>query len=86
MSVDLIEWSVIELRSNLNALNDLVARRLGFDRNIEDLLKKFRESHGNTQRLLSTAMAELEYEIEISRVMGADSSVATDAQTTQNAQ
>ena len=86
MSVDLIEWSVIELRSNLDALNDLVARRLGFDRNIESLLNKFRKSHGNTQRLLSTAMAELEYEIEISRVMGADSSTANDAQMTQNAQ
>ena len=86
MSVDLIEWSVIELRSNLDALNDLVARRLGFDRNIESLLNKFRKSHGNTQRLLSTAMAELEYEIEISRVMGANSSTANDAQMTQNAQ
>ncbi len=86
MSVDLIEWSVIELRSNLDALNGLVARRLGFDRNIEDLLNKFRKSHGNTQRLLSTAMAELEYEIEISRIMGADSSAAADSQSTDSAQ
>ncbi len=85
-SVDLIGWSVSGLRSNLEELNSLVARRLIFDRNLEDLANNFRKSHGNLQRLLSTAMAELEYEIEISRVMGADSGPATDAQTSQNAQ
>ena len=86
ISVDLIGWSVSGLRSNLEELNSLVARRLIFDRNLEDLANNFRKSHGNLQRLLSTAMAELEYEIEISRVMGADSGPATDAQTSQNAQ
>ena len=86
ISVDLIGWSVSGLRSNLEELNGLVARRLGFDRNIEDLANKFRKSHGNTLRLLSTAMAELEYQIEISRVMGADSGTATDAPMSQNAQ
>jgi len=86
ISVDLIGWSVSGLRSNLEELNSLVARRLIFDRNLEDLANQFRKAHGNLQRLLSTAMAELEYEIEISRVMGADSGPATDAQTSQNAQ
>lgn len=86
MSVDLIEWSVSGLRNNLEELNSLVARRLGFDRDIEELVSKFRIAHGNTQRLLSTALAGLEYEIEISRVMGADSGAAADAQMSQNPQ
>ena len=86
MSVDLIEWSVSGLRSNLEDLNSLVARRLEFDRNIEDLVSKFRISHGNTQLLLSTALAELEYEIEISRVMDTDFGAAAEAQMSQNAQ
>jgi hypothetical protein len=59
ISVDLIEWSVSGLQSNLEELNDLVARRLEFDRNVDDLVSQFRKSHGNTQRLLSTALAEL---------------------------
>jgi nitrogen fixation/metabolism regulation signal transduction histidine kinase len=86
LSVDLIEWSVSGLQGNLEQLNDLVARRLGFDRGIEDLLTKHRKSHGNAQRLLSTATAELEYEIEISRVMAGDSGTASDGQTGQDAQ
>ena len=60
ISVDLIEWSVSGLRSNLEQLNDLVARRLEFDRKVDDLVSQFRKSRGNTQRLLSTASAELE--------------------------
>ena len=86
ISVDVIGWSVTQLRSNLVELNDLVARRLKFDRNFEDLVNKFRNSHGNTQRLLSSSMAELEYNIEISRVMGLDSSTNTDEKETRNAQ
>jgi class 3 adenylate cyclase len=84
LSVDLIEWSVSGLRSNLEQLNDLVARRLGFDRDIEDLLAKHRKSHGNAQRLLSTALAELEYEIEISRVMAGDFGTGSDGQRGQD--
>ena len=86
ISVDVIGWSVKELRSNLEKLNDLVARRLRFDRNVEDLLNKFRNSYGNTRRLLSSSMAEVELNIEVSRVMGVESSTTTDEQVTQNAQ
>ena len=86
ISVDVIGWSVTQLRSNLVELNDLVARRLKFDRNFEDLVNKFRNSHGNTQRLLSSSMTELEYNIEISRVMGLDSSTNTNEKETRNAQ
>ncbi len=42
ISVDVIGWTVKDLRSNLEALNSLVARRLVYDRNLENLLKKFR--------------------------------------------
>ncbi len=86
ISVDVIGWSVKELRSNLEKLNDLVVRRLRFDRNVENLVKKFRKSYGNTRRLLSSSMAQVELNIEVSRAMGAGSSTATDEQMTQNAQ
>jgi class 3 adenylate cyclase len=86
LPLKLIEWTVSELRSNLEDLNDLVSRRLGFDRNIEDVVSKFRNSHGNTQQLLADSVDELDYKIEVSRVMGGDSGTATDAQTAQNSQ
>ena len=85
ISVDLIGWSVTELRSNLEELNNLVARRLVYDRNLKGLLKKFRNSYGNTRRLLDSSMADLEYKIEVARVMGVDSSTASDGQAPQNA-
>ena len=86
ISVDVIGWSVKELRSNLEALNNLVARRLVYDRNLENMVKKFHNSYGNTQQLVISSMAKLEYKIEIARVMGGDSGTATDEQAPQNTQ
>ena len=80
LAVKLVEWSVNELQNNLDKLNKLSTLRLEFEGKLKNSLSAFRRSYSNTERLLSAALARLEYEIEIARRMGDDTTVAPKGQ------
>jgi adenylate cyclase len=84
LAVNLVEWSVNELRKNLEKLNRLAATRLEYEGNLQKLLSMYRESYSNTQQLLTTALSRLEYQIEIARATGGDTGSASNGQPSAN--
>ena len=63
-----IDWSVGQLRNNLNALNDVMSNRLQGVNTREKILGEFREAYVGIQKLLSASITELDYELERMRV------------------
>ena len=78
-----IDTTLKQLRGNLDQLNDLVVHRLRLQLARKKLIREFNNAYVKIQQLLSTAVAEMDYKIEMSRVMGSISSVGDRKNTSQ---
>ena len=77
--VETIEWSVPQIRTNLEKLNGLVGHRILLNESRRNALNEFREAHANIQRHLSASITELDLKIEIARATSGASFGSADA-------
>ncbi len=65
--LEIINWSLPQIRSNLAKINELVGHRIMLKQSRRDTLNEFRKAHANLQTHLSSSITELDLEIEIKR-------------------
>ena len=72
-TLETIEWSVPQIRTNLEKLHELVGHRILLNESRRNALNEFREVHAVIQRRLSSSITELDLKIEMARVISGDS-------------
>jgi class 3 adenylate cyclase/methyl-accepting chemotaxis protein len=77
--VQTIDWSVPQIRTNLEKLTGLVGQRILLNERRKDALSEFREIHAAIQRHLSSSITELNLKIERARAISRESFRSADA-------
>ena len=84
--VETIEWSVPQIRTNLEKLSGFVGHRILLNESRRNALNEFREVHAIIQRHLSSSITELDLKIERARAISRESFGSADARPVLGAQ